>query len=335
MTSIKSVSVPARVCLAGEDIDWISGKCILSTVDMRMNVNASFSVNSYISIQTKGSMNLQNKLPMNQVGIYTGHFFDCINAAIKIIRDNGAEIKPMNINIESNIPFGAGLASSAVISVAIISCLCELYEIPNDRMMVGKLACLIEIEELQTGAGQMDQYACLLGGTNTIDCTTNPAQLDVSYSLPSDAVFLIVDTMTPRNVKEVITEKRRRYQNKEQGILDYVEKTKQYVSDLSCALTAKKISCEKIGAILTACHNTIRDDMRVSTDLIESAVNICLSHGAYGAKITGTGMGGCFFALTSPDVAPDIKEALIDLPVKAYILDPDYKGLFSKSIHQA
>jgi galactokinase len=41
----------------------------------------------------------------------------------------------------------------------------------------------------------------------------------------------------------------------------------------------------------------LRDDFAVSTPELDTLVDLCLAQGAYGARLTGAGFGGCVVAL--------------------------------------
>jgi mevalonate kinase len=84
---------------------------------------------------------------------------------------------------------------------------------------------------------------------------------------------------------------------------------------------------ENIGSIVTRCHRLIRDYMGVSTDLIEKCVDLSLENGALGAKLTGTGMGGCMFALVKKENTPALVGSLSRLPVKIYVTRQAESGL--------
>jgi galactokinase len=56
----------------------------------------------------------------------------------------------------------------------------------------------------------------------------------------------------------------------------------------------------EIGPLLTASHVSLRDDFEVSVPEVDLAVEVMLAFGAYGARITGGGFGGCAIGLLEP-----------------------------------
>ena len=63
---------------------------------------------------------------------------------------------------------------------------------------------------------------------------------------------------------------------------------------------------EDAGAILTEGHRSLRDDFAVSTPELDALVDRLLGLGAYGARLTGGGFGGCVIALVAPDRVPGV-----------------------------
>jgi galactokinase len=54
----------------------------------------------------------------------------------------------------------------------------------------------------------------------------------------------------------------------------------------------------RAGALMIESHASLRDDFRVSTPELDAIVDALVDAGAYGARLTGAGFGGCVVALT-------------------------------------
>ena len=59
----------------------------------------------------------------------------------------------------------------------------------------------------------------------------------------------------------------------------------------------------EIGPLLTASHASMRDDFEITVAQVDVAVQAALESGAYGARMTGGGFGGCVLALIDADRA--------------------------------
>jgi galactokinase len=66
----------------------------------------------------------------------------------------------------------------------------------------------------------------------------------------------------------------------------------------------------EIGPLLTASHESLRDDFQVTVPELDVAVTAALAAGALGARMTGGGFGGCVIALVPDQSSVDIAAAV-------------------------
>jgi galactokinase len=97
------------------------------------------------------------------------------------------------------------------------------------------------------------------------------------------------DEVMQRRVRHVVTENRR-------------------VLDTVALLRAGRI--REIGPLLTASHASMRDDFEITVPELDVAVEAALIAGAYGARMTGGGFGGCVLALVDADRADATADAV-------------------------
>ncbi|HEX5494846.1 MAG TPA: hypothetical protein VFX70_09770, partial [Mycobacteriales bacterium] len=86
---------------------------------------------------------------------------------------------------------------------------------------------------------------------------------------------------------------------------------------LSAMLSATTVDYRQVGGILNVGQRLLREKVRCSTDLIDACVRRALAAGALGAKLTGSGHGGCLFALVPDDAVMAVLASIADLPVHA------------------
>jgi len=77
-----------------------------------------------------------------------------------------------------------------------------------------------------------------------------------------------------------------------------------------------------IGKLLTEHHSVLRDILEISTPKIERMIKAALDAGAYGAKINGSGGGGCMFAY-APEYPEKVKAAIESEGGEAFIIISD------------
>jgi galactokinase len=79
---------------------------------------------------------------------------------------------------------------------------------------------------------------------------------------------------------------------------------------------------EEFGRLLTRQQDVLRDDLGISTPKIDRMIDAALAAGALGAKINGSGGGGCMFAY-APACAGPVAEAIEKAGGRAYIIRID------------
>ena len=63
---------------------------------------------------------------------------------------------------------------------------------------------------------------------------------------------------------------------------------------------------ERCGTLMTASHASLRDDFRVSTPELDALTEALTQSGAFGARLTGAGFGGCVVALVAANAVDDV-----------------------------
>ncbi|HEX9973715.1 MAG TPA: GHMP kinase, partial [bacterium] len=79
------------------------------------------------------------------------------------------------------------------------------------------------------------------------------------------------------------------------------------------------------GNLLNRQHAGLRDGLRISTAKIDGMIEAALKAGAFGAKINGSGGGGCMFAY-APDKCEEVAEAISSAGGIPYFIEVD-KGV--------
>jgi galactokinase len=116
-----------------------------------------------------------------------------------------------------------------------------------------------------------------------------PALRDVRTDELDELLTSLPDEVMRRRVRHVVTENQR--------VLDTVR-----------LLRSGRI--REIGPLMTASHASMRDDFEITVPEIDVAVEAALTAGAYGARMTGGGFGGCILALIDADAADAVTGAV-------------------------
>lgn len=225
--------------------------------------------------------------------------------------------------LSSNVPAGGGLSSSSALAVALTMVAASEGKLDLDRIETARAA--LEAEVLATGVpgGLMDQLVSLFGRRDhalLIDCR------DLSLRpvrLPSTHAVLVVHSGLPRALAGSAYAERRaacevaaerlglrslRDARVEQVADDprarHVVSENQRVVDAAAALEAADV--DTVGRLMVASHASLRDDFEVSTPELDLLVELLVTAGATGARLTGAGFGGCAVALVQRNHADDI-----------------------------
>ena len=204
----------------------------------------------------------------------------------------GAPLGPARVEIESNLPSGAGLGSSGAVGVALVLALSSLGDSPQLRRRdVAEVASRAE-HALGSRTGLLDQYASLFG-------EPGKALLIDFSSLSVEPVpvrlggfrFVFLDSGERRaNSDSGYNDRRAECEHGVPSRLRHVASENERV--LEAAEAVRTGDMLKLGRLLNASHKSLRDDFEVSTPAIEAARIRLLEAGAIGARLHGGGFGG-------------------------------------------
>jgi galactokinase len=322
--SMVSASAPGRVCLVGESLDWmVRGESVVAAVPLRTTVTVGTSPRGGpVTLRSGHPLRMTRPLPTSALGHYAGDPLDLLQATVKVTANECRPLLPgALVESVSTVPVGAGVSSSAAVTVAAAAALLALGQgtFP-DRRKVARRAFAAEADELHTGAGWMDFLSVAYGGV----CLIRPAKDRGAPTVTrfADEVgvpMVLVDTGQRRATSRALTDKRDRYACGESDIMLYAKSAPALVDELLSALTDPTIDYAHVGAVINEAHALLRDRVRCSTPLIEECVSRCLQAAAYGAKLTGSGHGGCMFALVPWEHLEAVRSALSALPVRVMV----------------
>ncbi len=245
------------------------------------------------------------------------------DALLEALAEEGREDVGVDAAVATNVPMGAGLASSGALSIALGLALGRVAGLSLEPAVLAE-ACR-RAEERATGVpcGFMDQMVAALGRPREpllIDCRSASVE---PVALPADAAVVVVDSGVRRSLSDGRYAERRAAcdaaaarigvpalrdaaleQVADDPVARHVVSENERVHRMVRALRAGDL--EDAGAILTEGHHSLRDDFAVSTPEVDALVERLLGLGAYGARLTGGGFGGCVIALAARDRLPDV-----------------------------
>ncbi|MFF9565432.1 galactokinase [Leifsonia sp. NPDC014704] len=250
-----------------------------------------------------------------------------------------AAVPGVDILLDSNVPVGAGLSSSAAIEGAVAVALNDLWRLGFDRRTLARVGQRAENVAVGAPTGIMDQSASLLGERDAavfLDCRSLDSEV-VPLGLEAAALeILIIDTgVTHSHATGGYAERRASCEegarilgvdalrdvsvgdlDRARELMDDVtfRRVRHVVTEdqrvLDTVRTLREQGPAAIGELLDASHVSMRDDFEISVPELDLAVETAQANGAIGARMTGGGFGGSAIALVPTDALSRVLVAL-------------------------
>ena len=178
---------PGRVNIIGEHTDYNDGFVLPMAIDRSVWVACGPGTGE--SIRCHSNLYGFAEINLTDIDKHTGDGWTVyIAGVIAGIRNHGITVPSLNLYIDSTIPVGKGLSSSAALEVATALAILEILQIRMDYRMVADLCREAEHRYAGMPCGIMDHYASLFGTPGhalLIDCRTGvfqPIALDAGYT---------------------------------------------------------------------------------------------------------------------------------------------------------
>lgn len=315
---------PGRINLIGEHTDYNGGFVFPMAIDRF----------TYIAIKKRGdrmfnvySKNFKQSFSLDlDKFVKNNTWSDYVFGVASMIEKEGYGLSGSDIYIESDVPLGAGLSSSAAIEVSTAFALFSVNEIIIDKNYLAKLCQKAENEFVGMKCGIMDQFIACFGKKDHalfLDCRSLNYNL---VPLNTDVAQIIVcNTMVKHELGA--SEYNIRRKECEEGVKILKEKFPDIISLRDANMTklesieAKmsdkvRMRCRHVisenlraensvkalmagdlvyfGKLLDASHYSLKYDYEVTCEELDMMVEIARNiDGVYGARMTGGGFGGC------------------------------------------
>ncbi len=253
------------------------------------------------------------------------------------MREAGHDVPGVDLAVDSTVPLGAGLSSSAAIECATAVALATLAGLgltPELRRELARACMRAESEVAGAPTGGMDQMVAMLGEAGAALLVDFGDHTDQQVPLElGDHVLLVTDTRVSHELTDggygsrradceaaaeelgVPTLRQARLEDLT-GIPDPVRRRRAHhvvteierVGDAVQAVKARDLA--GLGRLLLASHASLRDDFEVSCAELDTAVVAAVDAGALGARMTGGGFGGSAVALVPADGVERVAAAI-------------------------
>ena len=250
-----TASVPARINIIGEHTDHFGGLSLTFSSQHRLELSATPREGGIRGNQTVTSL-------WEAAGGWSA-----------------------DLVVDSNIPIGAGLSSSAALCVAIVMC----SQNNIDPMEICLEAQRIENQVLHSNCGLMDQIS-ITHSTEGLATLLDYSRMSIeNFRMPDDWRFKLVDTGIRRSLSET---------NYSSSEIDIETRRIHAEEESERVRHALSSDARALGGIINESHASISDNIRSSTPEIDTIVKeIQGISGVLGARLMGGGFGGMILAL--------------------------------------
>jgi galactokinase len=320
---------PGRVNLIGDHTDYEDGLClpmaiglgIRMTGDVRADGRVQATSDAFADTVDLAADGSDDPLTVEPA------WGRPIAAALAVLHERGRVDVGFDVTVDSTVPVGSGLSSSAAFSVATVlsaAAVDGMHLSPRDSALLAQ-----QVEQRANGVpcGVMDQMASACGRAGhalLLDCRS----LEIEYVALPEAVAVVVAHSGVERILESSAYAGRAAacraaavrlgvralrdatpeQVADDPIARHVVSENARVREFVAALGADDLV--RAGECMLASHASLRDDYAVSTPELDDLVDRFVAAGAHGARLTGAGFGGCAVALVPAERADHVVSAI-------------------------
>lgn len=267
-----------------------------------------------VGVQSSVESNAKN-LTINS-SIYSGPIssvpkalYGLAECILETLKHLGSSTEELLIRISSTIPQGRGLGSSAAVAVAVVRSLYSYYKREISQTELMSLAHIAEAYAHGTPSG-IDTAAS--AADNPLWFVKDQQMKMLSAGAPLHLV--VADSGRAGDTRLAVNSVRERLSTEPVGMKKSLDRLGKLTYTAREVLKAGDFKV--LGQILNHAHAEL-NNLGVSDTGLNQLVNIARHAGAYGAKLTGGGRGGCILALARDSQHKEtISKALLDAGAK-------------------
>ena len=305
-------SAPGKVILFGEHFVVYGVKAILCSINKRVTVTAEKISDKKIVINSEiGNLILEPNKSISEINSPLKPFYYLANKVIKN-QDTGIQIK-----IDSEIPLGVGLGSSSACCVAGAAAIFKLFgDISKEEILELAIEAERTIFENTSGA---DCTVCVYGGIMEYDKKQGFKKIEDEPNFQLVIANSNIEHSTESMVSEV---KAFTIKNKEE-FSKLLNQELELVEDVLKLL--KENNTIELGEKINQ-NQEYLETIGISNNQLRKMIEIGQKT-SFGAKITGSGGGGCIFAITDEVNLEDTLKEFKDNNFECFSVEIDFKGL--------
>lgn len=325
-------SAPGRVNLIGEHTDYNAGFALPFAIEQCCTADVERTETDDV-VAVSAQRPEPVTAPLDALADSAADWARYVFGVVAAVQQRGADVPGLRITVDSEVPGGAGLSSSAALICSVATALNDLLKLDLDVDDLLAITRSAENDFVGAPTGGLDQLAALrcTAGHALLCDMRDLAVRQVPFDLDAAGLaILVIDTQTHHDhatgeytARRAGCEEAARRLGvgtlRDVGADDLANAlarldddtlrryTRHIVTEndrvLRTAALLDRGEIRGIGPLLVASHTSLRDDFQVTTEELDVAVETALAAGAYGARMTGGGFGGSVIALVDADRA--------------------------------
>lgn len=317
-------SAHGRVNLIGDHTDYNLGFVLPTIIPQKTTVEATLRTDKSVILTSTGRGTARFELGQESP---QKHWSDYAQGVTWVLSRQGFSLQGMDLQIDSSVPIGSGLSSSAAFCVALIRAIRELQRLDIAESQMPALCQSVENDFVGARVGIMDPMACSLARpgfalfVDTQDLSTRQIKIPDSvelvtihsgishgnaaggYNIRRSQCEEAAHTLGVRSLRALsvasLAAARSQLPETLYKRVQHVVTENQRVLDFIAAM--QKSDPQAMGGLLSASHRSLQFDYEVSVPEVDMLVDILSRKpGIFGARMTGGGFGGSIVALASP-----------------------------------
>lgn len=266
---------------------------LAASIGVRTNVNVELRGNNSVKISSEGVASTEGYIEKSQDGyeFVSQGKIDKLEFVVRVVEltfDYLDAFQGLDISISSDLPLGSGLGSSSAVTTATAAAVSSALDTKLKREEIVELAYEAEVE-VQGAASKTGVNVAAFGGFlkvrgENLEMIENIPELNITID------YTGVHGNTGEQVRKV-----KDLRESSPNIINPIILTIGDITEVGVDALKRK-DLRKVGVLMNTNQNLL-EALRVSSPELKSLIEASRSSGAYGAKLTGGGGGGCIIAL--------------------------------------
>lgn len=348
-----AVVAPGRVNLIGEHVDYNGGCVLPAAIDRHLLLLATPRTDGVVRLAAKWFSDTVVEFKLDDLAPGDGGWERYVKGVLAGMRQAGVETRGFDAYVDSTIPIGGGLSSSAALEAAFALLVQELGGGTLNRMELSKICQSAEHAYAGVPCGIMDQAAvlnCLPDSLLLLDCEEETFEY-APFDFP-EWTLMIIDSRVAHELVDGEYAKRRKGCDRAASMLGLkslghlpIEKLEEALADeridkelgryvrhvvteidrtRRAVEALKEGSMDTFGTLLNGSHASLRDDFKVSCEELDFIAETAQGlDGVAGCRMTGGGFGGSCIAIVRKDAAQTVEAELTKRYREAFGFEPN------------